>query len=139
MLKRFVLIRAANLQLSFLYQFRPFQNRNLWNTSQTLFARRRSLVHPYFFMEINHFNINDNVFSSLSYILGLVVRFFKQVRFFSGPGSGSDFYVTMSRNNFYILWIYGVKLLIESGILLSKLSLKLSHNTCLRNTGINKF
>ena len=44
MRKRFMLIRTTNWQLSFLYEYRRFQNRNLWHTFQTLFARKLALL-----------------------------------------------------------------------------------------------
>ena len=47
-----MLIRAANWELSFLYQLRGFRN-----TFQALFARKRGLTHPYFVYKMNHFNI----------------------------------------------------------------------------------
>ena len=57
MKRRSILIRAANWQSFFLYQFRCSWNRNLGYNFQTLFARKRVLAHPYFFMKINHFDI----------------------------------------------------------------------------------
>ena len=51
MQKRSMLTRAANWQLSFLYQIRRFQNRNLGCNFQTLLARKRGLAHPFFLYE----------------------------------------------------------------------------------------
>ena len=43
-----MLIKAANWQLSFLYQIRCFQNRNLGYNFQTLLARKRGFAHLLF-------------------------------------------------------------------------------------------
>ena len=51
MRKCFVLIRATNWKLSCLYQLRRFQNRNLWYTVQTLFARKQGFAKSYFLHE----------------------------------------------------------------------------------------
>ena len=47
MRKRFILTRATNCQLLLLYQIFRFQNRNLWQTFQTLFGQKRGLAHLY--------------------------------------------------------------------------------------------
>ena len=90
MQKRSMLTRAANWQLSFLYQIRRFQNRNLGCNFQTLLARKRGLAHPFFLYE------NEPSRYYLSYYLRrmatfliLEVRFFQGARFSSGPGSRS--------------------------------------------------
>ena len=51
MQKRSMLTRAANWQLSFLYQIRRFQNRYLGCNFQTLLARKRGLADPFFLYE----------------------------------------------------------------------------------------
>ena len=51
MLKRSILTRAANWQLSFSYQIRRFQNRNLGRNFQTLLAQKSGLAHPLFLYE----------------------------------------------------------------------------------------
>ena len=58
MRKRLMLIRAANWELSFLYQFRRFQNVNLWCFFQKLFARKRGLVYLTFYMQMNDCKIS---------------------------------------------------------------------------------
>ena len=95
MRKRYMLIRSANWQSSFLYQLCRFQNRNLRYIFQTLFALKQGLAHLYFLYE------NELLQNCLSYdlrkmatLLVLEVRFFQQVRFLGGlflsvPGSGS--------------------------------------------------
>ena len=85
-----MLTRAANWQLSFLYQIRRFQNKNLGCNFQTLLARKRGIAHPFFLYE------NEPSRYYLSYYLRrmatfliLEVRFFQGARFSSGPGSRS--------------------------------------------------
>ena len=82
MRKRALLIRATDWPLSFLYQLRRFQNRNLWYNFQTLFERKRGLPHLYFLYE------NESLQHCLSYDLRQIatfsvfeVQFFQQVRF----------------------------------------------------------
>ena len=79
--KRFILIRAANWQLSFLYQFHRFQNVNLWYFFQTFFARKRGLGHSYFLYankSLQHFI--SHAMRQMATILGLEIRFFSQVQ-----------------------------------------------------------
>lgn len=79
--KRFILIRAANWQLLFLYQFHRFQNLNLWYFFQTFFARKRGLGHPYFLYankSLQHFI--SHAMRQMATILGLEIRFFSQVQ-----------------------------------------------------------
>ena len=95
MRKRSMVIRDANCESSFLYQFRCFQNRNLGCNAQMLFTRKRGIAYYYFLYE------NQSLRHCLSYYLRrmttffvIEVRFFEGVRFlgvcfFSGPGSGS--------------------------------------------------
>ena len=78
MRKRFMLIRTTNWQLSFLYQLRRFQNRNLWYTFQTLFEEKLGVAHPYFLYG------NESFQHSLSYDLKQMATFSV---FETGPGS----------------------------------------------------
>ena len=71
MRKRYMFLRAVNWKLSFLYQFRRFQNRNLQYTSQTLFARKRDFVHPYFSYE--HESLQHCLSCNLRYMATFVV------------------------------------------------------------------
>ena len=79
MRKRSMLIRAANWQSSFSYQYRYFQNRNLGCNFQTLFVQKRSLAHPYLLYE------NESFRHCLSYYLRRMATFLVlEVRFFEG-------------------------------------------------------
>ena len=84
------------LAIVILNQLRYFQNRNLWNTFQTLFSRKRGLAHPFFLYEnelLQHFLPYDirqmGTFLGLEVWIFERVRFFRGVRFSSGPGSRS--------------------------------------------------
>ena len=54
MRQRLILIRATNWYLSFLYQIRCFQTRNLWYTFETLFAQNEALGTATFYIKINY-------------------------------------------------------------------------------------
>ena len=69
MQKHFMLIRATNWQLLFLYQLCCIQNRDLLHTFQTLFVRKQGLAHLYFLYE------NESLQHYLSYDLRQMARF----------------------------------------------------------------
>lgn len=107
-------LRATNW--SFLLYLRRFQNINLWQTFQTLFARKEGLTFPpllFLYMKINHFNVVfhiigekwENVCALWSGFSGWTV--FYGFRFFSGPGfwSVSAFQTMLSYYLFkHLLW-----------------------------------
>ena len=101
--------KGYKLAIFVLNQLLCFQNRNLWNTFQTLFLRKRGLAHPYFLYEnelLQHFlpyDIRDvGTFLGLEVWIFKRVRFLRAVRFSSGPGSrsGSGFQTTLLPNPF---------------------------------------
>ena len=56
-METFMLIRATNWQLSFLYRLLRFQNRNLWYDFQALFARKQGLAQPFILLFICLFSL----------------------------------------------------------------------------------
>ena len=68
MRKRSMLIRATNWRLLFLYQLCRFQNGNFLYTFQTLFARKRGLIRPYFVHE------NESLQLSVPYVTNSFIR-----------------------------------------------------------------
>ena len=60
MRKGFILIRAKNLRLLFLYELRRFQNRNLLCFLQMLFTGKQGLAH------LNFLNENESLQHCLS-------------------------------------------------------------------------
>ena len=95
MQKRSMLTRAANWQLSFLYQIRRFQNKNLGCNFQTLLARNLGLAHPFFLHENECFlHYLWYYLRRMAMFLILEVRFFQRTCFSSSPGSqsGSGFW-----------------------------------------------
>ena len=76
--ERFMLIRAAKWRLSFLYQFRRFQKRNLGCNFQTLFARKHVLAHSYilysilsYFITLSRLKAVDVILKSVSVCIGV--------------------------------------------------------------------
>ena len=74
--------KATNWLLLFSYQLRCFQSRNLWYTSQTLFAPKRGLAQPFFIwkwitsaLSLIWLEINDYVFSSWGSLFAMSLFF----------------------------------------------------------------
>ena len=83
MRKRFILIKATKLQLSFSCKLCFFQNINLWHTFQTLTARKHGIAHLYFLYQ------TESLPHCLSYDFKQMARssvqFFQRVQFLRDP------------------------------------------------------
>ena len=54
-METFMLLRATNWRLSFLYRLLRFQNKNLWYIFKVLFAQKQGLAQPYFLLFVCYF------------------------------------------------------------------------------------